>query len=203
MGLPAFQNESSTYVSPEDYLRLEREADFKYEYFDGIIEAMAGAKFAHNRICANLLISIGGLLRGRNCTPVGSDQRVQILSGRAYVYPDLTVICGSPAFNETDNQDTLLNPTLLVEVLSPSTANKDRGEKFMYYRQIPSLRQYLLLDSTTVHAELFTLDEPGRWVLTETRDLNSLLDLSSISCQVPLSEVYAGVELSSPGTLTA
>lgn len=195
MGLPAYQTDLPAHVSPEDYLRLEREAEFKHEYFDGIIEAMAGARYAHNSICMNLSVTVGGTLRGKSCTPVGSDQRVQILNGRAYVYPDLTVFCGPPAFNQDDNLDTLTNPALLVEVLSPSTANKDRGEKFMYYRQIPSLRQYLMLDSTTIHAELFTRDELGRWVLTETRDLAAVLDLSSISCQVPLAEVYAGVEI--------
>lgn len=195
MGLPAFHTDLPAYTSPEDYLRLERDAEFKHEYFDGIIEAMAGAKFAHNRICMNLSGQLYGLLRGQSCTPVGSDQRVQVLNGRAYVYPDLTVICGPPAFKEDDTLDTLLNPTLLVEVLSPSTANKDRGEKFIYYRQIPSLHQYLMLDSQTIHAELYTLDELSRWVLIETRDLTAVLDLSSISCQVPLAEVYEGVEL--------
>ena len=194
MGQPAVEP-AAQYVTPEDYLRLEREAVEKHEYFLGEIRAMAGANYDHNRICANLIIELGIQLRGKACTPIGSDQRLQILSGSAYVYPDLTVVCGKPEFNEEKKFDTLLNPTLLVEVLSPSTANNDRGEKFMYYRQIPSLRQYLVLDSLSVHAELFSLDELGRWILTETRDLSAVLDLSSIVCQVPLAEVYAGVEL--------
>lgn len=194
MGLPALQTDPTEYVSPEDYLRLERAAEFKHEYFEGIIRVMAGASYAHNRICANINGEVYGQLRGKNCSAVGSDQRLQILSGSAYVYPDLTVVCGPPEFNEEKKFDTLLNPTLLVEVLSPSTANNDRGEKFMYYRQIPSLRQYLILDAQSVHAELYALDELGRWVLTETRDLNAVLDLSSIGCQVPLAEVYAGVQ---------
>ena len=194
MGQPAVEP-AAQYVTPEDYLRLEREAVEKHEYFEGEVRAMAGANYGHNRICANLIIELGIQLRGRACTPIGSDQRLQILSGSAYVYPDLTVVCGKPEFNEEKKFDTLLNPTLLVEVLSPSTANNDRGEKFMYYRQIPSLRQYLVLDSLSVHAELFSLDELGRWILTETRDLSAVLDLSSIACQVPLTEVYAGIEL--------
>ena len=194
MGQPAVEP-AAQYVTPDDYLRLEREAVEKHEYFLGEIRAMAGANYGHNRICANLIIELGIQLRGKACTPIGSDQRLQILSGSAYVYPDLTVVCGKPEFNEEKKFDTLLNPTLLVEVLSPSTANNDRGEKFMYYRQIPSLRQYLVLDSLSVHAELFSLDELGRWILTETRDLSAVLDLSSIACQVPLAEVYAGVEL--------
>ena len=193
MGLPAVEP-AAQYVTPEDYLRLEREAVEKHEYFEGEIRAMAGANYGHNRICANLIIELGIQLRGKACTPIGSDQRLHILSGSAYVFPDLTVVCGKPEFNEEKKFDTLLNPTLLVEVLSPSTANNDRGEKFMYYRQIPSLRQYLVLDSLSVHAELFSLDELGRWILTETRDLSAVLDLSSIACQVPLTEVYAGIE---------
>jgi Uma2 family endonuclease len=193
MAQPAFQTEPAGYVSPKDYLRLEREAEFKHEYFEGVIRAMAGASYAQNRICANITGELHGQLRGKGCAAVGSDQRLQILSGSAYVYPDVTVVCGKPEFNEEKNFDTLLNPTLLVEVLSPSTANNDRGEKFMFYRQIPSLKQYLILDAQAVHAELYALDELGRWVLTETRDLAAVLDLSAIGCQVPLAEVYAGV----------
>ena len=189
-----FQPKPFEYTSPEEYLRLEREAEFKHEYFQGEIRAMAGTEYLHNLICANLTIEIGSHLRGKSCSVVGSDQRLQIMSGSAFVYPDLTVVCGKPEFNEEKKPDTLLNPALLVEVLSPSTSQYDRSEKFMLYRQIPSLRQYLTLDSQSVHAELHTLDELGRWVLTETRDLAAVLDLSSIDCPVPLAEVYAGVE---------
>ena len=184
-------------VSPADYLRLERAAEFKHEYFRGDIQAMAGASYAHNTICANILVTVGSQLRGKKCSAVGSDQRLQILSGSAYTYPDLTVVCGPPQFNDGKKPDTLLNPTLLVEVLSESTANKDRGEKFMFYHQIPSLRQYLMLDSESIHAELYTFSEQQLWTLYETRDLSAMLDLSSIGCRVPLAEVYAGVEVKS------
>ncbi|GAB2858886.1 Uma2 family endonuclease [Hymenobacter ruber] len=194
MAQPAFQTEPASYVSPEEYLRLEREAEFKHEYFQGEIRAMAGAGYAHNLICANLTGELYSRLRGQGCSVVGSDQRLQIMSGSAFVYPDLTVVCGKPEFNEEKKPDTLLNPTLLVEVLSPTTSQYDRSEKFMLYRQVPSLRQYLTLDAQAIHAELHTLDDLGRWVLTETRDLNAVLDLSSIGCQVPLAEVYAGVQ---------
>ena len=194
-GLPACSADAAEYVSPADYLRLERQAAFKHEYFQGEIRAMAGASSAHNRICANLTGELRGQLRGKQCSAVGSDQRLQILSGSAYVYPDLTVVCGPPEFNEEKKPDTLLNPTLVVEVLSPTTSQYDRSEKFMLYRQVPSLRQYLTLDAQSVHAELHTRDELGRWVLTETRDLSTELDLSSIGCQVPLAEVYRTTDL--------
>ena len=146
MGLPAFQTEPTEYVSPEDYLRLERQSEVKHEYIKGKIRAMAGAGYAHNLICANLTIEIGSQLRGKSYSVVGSDQRLQILSGSAFTYPDLTVVCGKPEFNEEKKPDTLLNPTLLVEVLSPTTGQYDRSDKFMLYRQVPSLRQYLTLD---------------------------------------------------------
>ena len=193
MGLPVRQTDNPDFVSPEDYLRLEREAESRHEYVEGKIIAMAGAGYAHNLICANLTGELYSQLRGKSYSVVGSDQRLQIMSGSAFVYPDLTVVCGPPEFNEERKPDTLLNPTLLVEVLSPTTSQYDRSDKFMLYRQVPSLRQYLTLDSCSVHAELHTLAEPGRWVLTETRDLSALLDLSGIACQVPLAEVYAGV----------
>ena len=180
-------------VSPDDYLRLEGEAFEKHEYYFGEIRAMAGASYAHNRICANVTIAIGSELRGKNCSVVGSDQRLQILSGSAYVYPDVTVVCGPPSFNASRKPETLLNPTLLVEVLSASTADKDRSEKFMLYRQVPSLQQYLMLDSRSRHAELYTRQPDGNWLFMETQDPAAVLDLSSIACQVPLAEVYAGV----------
>ncbi len=193
MSPPALQNDTPTRVSPDDYLRLECEATEKHEYYFGEIRAMAGASYAHNRICMNIGSELNVQLRGKSCAVVGSDQRLQILNGSAYVYPDVTVVCDPPSFNETRRPETLLNPTLLVEVLSESTADKDRSEKFMLYRQIPSLQQYLMLDSQTPLAELYTRQPNGYWLFMETRDLNAVLDLSSVGCQVPLAEVYSGI----------
>ena len=110
------------------------------------------------------------------------------------MYPDVTVVCGQPEFNESRKPETLLNPTLLVEVLSDLTADKDRSEKFMLYRHIPSLQQYLMLDSRTCLAELYTRQPNGNWLFAETRDLTAVLDLASIECQVPLAEVYPGMD---------
>ncbi|MDU0370680.1 Uma2 family endonuclease [Hymenobacter endophyticus] len=183
------------HVSPEDYLAAERRAESKHEYWDGEIRAMSGASFAHNRIAANLTIEIGIQLKGKPCSLVGSDQRVQVLSESTFVYPDLTVVCGQPLFEDNTKPDTLLNPMLLVEVLSASTKSHGRGDKFFLYRQIPTLQQYLLLDSQRVHAELHTQDAQGRWLLTETTNWHDLLMLDSIGCQVPLTDVYAGLML--------
>ena len=195
MNPPATEPEVFAPVSPDDYLRLECEAVEKHEYYFGEVRAMAGASYAHNRVRANTTVAIGSQLRGKGCAVVGSDQRLQILNGSAYVYPDLTVVCGPPSFNETRKPETLLNPTLLVEVLSESTADKDRSEKFMLYRQIPSLQQYLMLDSRSLLAELYTRQPNGYWLFMEISDANAVLDLSSIGCQVPLAEVYTGLAI--------
>lgn len=123
-----------------------------------------------------------------------SDQRVQTKNRRGYLYPD-AVAARNPTFNSQPNPPSLTNPVFILEITSPSTGGRDHHDKFMLYRQIESLRQYLMLSSEMIHAELYTRDEHDRWVLTETRDLNAVLDLSSIVCQVLLAEVYAGVPL--------
>ena len=195
MGLPAFKSaEESAYVSAEDYLRLETTAEAKHEFTNGRVVAMAGATPAHNEINYNLNQVIGPVLRQRGCKGYMGDQRVQTRNRSGYLYPDTVAACG-PIFNNEANPSSLTNPLLIVEVTSASTAERDHYDKFTLYRQIDSLRQYLMLSSEEVHAELYTLDELGRWIFTETRDLNAVLDLSSIGCRVPLVEVYAGVEL--------
>ena len=142
---------------------------------------------------------MGNSLRGKGCTPVGSDQRVHVKNKSSFLYPNVSVVGGQPEFLETKNPDTLLNPVFTAEVLSASTQDKDWGEKVMLYRQIPSLRHYLLLNSEAVHAELYSLDERGRWVLTETRELSAVLDLEALGCQSPPAAVYEGVTLAAAG----
>lgn len=196
MGLPAFQlPEESAYVSAEEYLRLEISADNKHEFANGRVWAMAGATPAHNEINYNLNQVIGPVLRQRGCKGYMSDQRVHTKNSSGYLYPDTVAACG-PIFNDEPNPSSLTNPVLIVEVTSASTAERDHYEKFTLYRQIASLRQYLMLSSEEAHAELYSLDELGRWIFTETRDQAAVLDLSSIGCQVPLAEVYAGVSFS-------
>lgn len=196
MGLPAFQAQpdAPAYVSPEDYLRLERDAEYKHEYYAGEIRAMAGAEPVHNEINYNFNQVLGPHLRRRGCKGYMGDQRVQTKNQSGYLYPDTVVACG-PKFSDKGRPQSLLNPVFIAEVLSASTQDKDRGEKFMLYRQIPSLRHYLLLSSESVHAELYSLDEQGRWVLTETRELSAVLDLAALGCQLPLADVYEGVTL--------
>ena len=196
MGLLAFKlPEEPAYVSPEDYLRLETTAETRYEYVNGCVWAMAGAEMAHNDINYNLNQVIGPQLRPRGCKANMSDLRVQTKNRSGYLYPDTVVVCGTPLLSDDVKPRSLTNPSLIVEVTSASTAERDHYDKFTLYRQIDSLRQYLMLSSEEVHAELYTLDELGRWIFTETRDLSTVLDLSSIGCQVPLAEVYASVQL--------
>ena len=194
MGLPAFKFPPEFVpVSADDYLRLETAAEAKHEFTNGRVLAMAGATPAHNEINYNLNQVIGPVLRQRGCKGYMGDQRVQTKNRSGYLYPDTVAACG-PVFNNEASPSSLTNPLLIVEVTSVSTAERDHYEKFTLYRQIESLRQYLMLSSEETHAELYTLDELGRWIFTETRDFTAVLDLSSIGCQVPLAEVYAGVE---------
>lgn len=196
MGLPAFKlPEEAAYVSAEDYLRLETAAETRHEYANGRVWAMAGAEMVHNDINYNLNQVIGPQLRQRGCKANMSDLRVQTKNRSGYLYPDTVVVCGTPMLSDDEKPRSLTNPLLIVEVTSASTAERDHYEKFALYRQIESLRQYLMLSSEEVHAELYTLDELGRWIFIETRNPNAVLDLSSIGCLVPLAEAYLGVGL--------
>ncbi|MDO7850763.1 Uma2 family endonuclease [Hymenobacter convexus] len=196
MGLPAFKlPEKSGYVSADDYLAIELDAETRHEYANGRVWAMAGAEMAHNDINYNLNQVIGPQQRKNGCKANMSDLWVQTKNRSGYLYPDTVVVCGTPMLSDEVKPRSLTNPVLVVEVTSASTAERDHYEKFTLYRRIDSLRQYLMLSSEEVHAEIYTLDELGRWIFTETRDLSAVLDLSSIGCQVPLAEVYAGVEL--------
>ena len=156
---------------------------------------MAGAMSAQNEIKYNLNHVIGPFLRQRGCKGCISDQRVQTKNRFGYLYSDTVIVCGTPVLSEEVKPRSLINPLLVVEATSASTVQRDHYEKFALYRQIASLRQYLLLSSEEMQAELYTLDEPGRWVFIETRDPNAVLDLSGIGCLVPLAEAYAGAGL--------
>lgn len=193
------------YYTPEEYLELEEKAAYKSEYFNGQIypmgdfegdtpEAMAGAKPAYNAIRENLSIEIGSFLRKKSCRSFSSDQRVFIPSNGLYTYPDLVVVCGKPEFSDVQT-NSLTNPVLIVEVLSQSTANYDRGEKFELFRDIPTFREYLLIDSRRVWAELWRKSNEGIWSLVfEGKALESSLFLETIGMELPLSDLYVNTE---------
>src|SRR5438270_5508780 len=137
MGAPAIK-----YVTPQEYLRLERMSDTKHEYFEGEVVAMAGATLAHNYIVANIIREIGSFLKGKTCRITPSDLRISIPSANSYTYPDATIICGKPEM-EDDKFDTAKNPAVIFEVMSGSSSQYDSGNKFLYYQRIPSLQEYI------------------------------------------------------------
>ena len=186
-----------TRLTPSEYLDIERKAEFRSEYFAGEMFAMAGASREHTLIVSNLVRAIGELLKDRACEVYPVDLRVSVPSG-LYTYPDVVIVCGKPEF-EDKQFDTLRNPTVLIEVLSESTADYDRGTKFKHYRQIPSLREYVLVDQAVAQIEHFVREDDGKWALTEITGTENSLSLDSIGCQIPLSEVYRKISFPSAG----
>jgi Uma2 family endonuclease len=178
--------------TPEQYLALERKAEVKSEYINGWIYAMAGASREHNLISANILAELHVQLRSRPCETYSSDMRVKVSATRLYTYPDVVVVCGEPRF-EDEHVDTLLNPTVLIEVLSPSTEAYDRGDKFAHYRRLESLQEYVLIAQERMRVEHYAR-QGEQWLLTEFSQPDEQLPLASIGCEIPLREIYARVE---------
>jgi Uma2 family endonuclease len=179
-------------LTPQEYLALDRAALSKSEYFNGEMFAMSGASRRHNLISLNIGAELRAQLRHRPCEVYTSDMRVKIRATGLYTYPDVVVVCAEPAFEDTAG-DTLLNPTVLVEVLSKSTADYDRGGKFEHYRTLPSLQEYLLVAQEQPHVVQYVRQSDTTWLLSEVRGLEAHLHLPSITCDLALSEVYAKV----------
>lgn len=176
----------------EDYLALERGSiDGKCEFVDGRLFAMTGASREHNVVSINIAGELRSQLKGRPCEAYVNDMRVKAAAVRNYYYPDIAVVCGKPEF-EDDHVDTLLNPAVLIEILSPSTESRDRGEKFANYRRIPSLRDYLLVSQDKPRIEHYRRQGEA-WMLTETAGLEGTVNLETIGCVLPLREVYERV----------
>jgi Uma2 family endonuclease len=189
-----------TFLTPEQYLEIERKAAYKSEYYQGEMFpmaggfAMAGAREDHNLVVANAIAGIHQQLRSRPCRVYPSDMRVLTPSTGLYTHPDITAVCGQPLFVD-DQRDTLMNPGLVVEVVSPSTEAYDRGRKFEHYQSIESLRDYLLISSDRIHTDLFTRDSGGRWILTSAHHLDDAILLPSIDCRLALSDLYEKLDL--------
>lgn len=186
------------YLSPEDYLALERRAEFKSEYFDGEIFAMAGASEPHNLITINTIRELSIQLKKRPCKAYANDMRVKVSPMGLFTYPDVIVVCGQAQFDDSQ-RDTLLNPTLIVEVLSGSTEAYDRGRKFEHYRKLESLMEYVLIAQHRPHVESYRRQPDQRWVLTESDGLESSLRLDAIDCELALAEIYDKVEFAGDG----
>jgi Uma2 family endonuclease len=186
---------SKTYLTPEQYLEIERQAEFKSEYYQGEMFAMSGARRAHNLISLNAGASLHQQLRGRPCETYLGDMRVLVPSAGLYTYPDVVVVGSEPKFQD-NTFDTLVNPTVIIEVLSESTESYDRGQKFEFYRSLESLSEYLLISSQRASAELFTRQPDGRWLLTAKSRLEDSLDLQSVGSRLSLADLYEKVEFS-------
>ena len=180
--------------SIEEYLELEKDAEEKHEYYQGEIFAMAGAKVTHNTIAVNLIYKLKDALKGKPCRPYNSDQRIYIPQNSLFTYPDVSIVCGDPITLSNDNWN-LLNPAVIIEVLSPSTKNYDQGEKFRLYRAISTLKEYIVVDSESVLVEIFCVNERGLWELVEYTQTTDRLFIKSIQVSIDLMEVYEGTEI--------
>ncbi|MEZ4860524.1 MAG: Uma2 family endonuclease [Caldilineaceae bacterium] len=184
-------------ISPQEYLEVERKSQIKHEYISGRMIEMAGATRKHNKIVGNVCFVLIGQLRGRSESVYPSDMRVWIPATNSYTYPDVTV-AGDETPLDAEEQDILFNPVIIVEVLSPSTENYDRGEKFQSYRTIETLQEYIMIAQDEHRLEHYVRQSDGQWLFTEAISLTETIHLPSIGCDLPLSEVYDKVEISTP-----
>lgn len=185
-------------LTPAQYLDGERNGQQRHEYWQGEVFALAGASRTHNRITVNLVAMLKTRLSGTRCGLYSSDMRVKVRQTGLYTYPDLAVVCGQELFEDTE-LDTLLNPTVIVEVLSPSTEAYDRGAKFMHYRQLPSLREYLLVAQDRPAVDHFVRQADGNWLLVPCHGHAATVELASLACSLPLAEIYDQVGLPDTG----
>ena len=196
---------AQTRLTPEEYIAFERKAlpdseIIRHEYLNGELIAMSGASRAHNLITINISTALHSRLRGSRCETYANEMRVSSPLTSSYFYPDVVVVCEEPRF-EDDVFDTLLNPIILVEVLSPSTEAYDRGEKFAHYRQLASLQEYVLVAQDKVFVEHYRRQEKqgtapvtGKdWIFTDFQELEEILSLTFIQCDLPLQEIYERV----------
>jgi Uma2 family endonuclease len=184
-----------TRYTPEEYLALERSCEAKHEYYNGEIFAMGGATKQHVLIVTNLVVELGSQTKAGPCTVYSTDLRVRVAPTGLYTYPDVIVLCDEPRFSDKQ-QDTLLNPALIIEVLSESTKDYDRGGKFEQYRTIGSFVEYLLIAQDRPHVEHHTRQSDGRWLLYETNNLEDTIQLKSVPCLLRMSDIYAKLDFS-------
>ncbi|MBV7337771.1 Uma2 family endonuclease [Chloroflexi bacterium TSY] len=181
-------------ISPQEYLELERKSETKHEYLEGRMIETAGASEEHNMIVSNVLFILIGQLRGRSGRAYPSDMRVKIPATGLYTYPDVVVVSDKPLLDDLE-RDILLNPAILIEVLSDSTENYDRGEKFQHYRTIESLTEYVLIAQDSHHIEHYVRQSDGQWLLSEATKLGETIHLPTIECELPLVDVYDKVDI--------
>ncbi|HVX27551.1 MAG TPA: Uma2 family endonuclease [Parafilimonas sp.] len=182
-------------ISIEEYLEMENASLEKHEYYKGEVFSMSGAKLPHNEIAGNLFVALPNKLKGKKCKPYNSDTRIHIPENTLFTYPDISIICGE-VITLNNDEFNALNPTVIIEVLSPKTKNYDRGEIFKLYRDIDTLKEYILVDSQSLHIEIFRLNASNHWELEEYNDGNNYLDIKAIGETILINEIYDGVKLS-------
>lgn len=178
----------------EEYLEFERDSEQKHEYYKGEIFAMAGASNRHNLLFSNIYGELAYRLKGKTCRPFGSDLRVHIPENTLFTYPDISIICRD-IVSEEKSYDTFTEPSVIIEILSPSTKSYDRGEKFKLYRDIKTLEEYILVDSESISVEAWRINANGHWELEELKAKEDVLSINSIEISFKLSEIYEGSKL--------
>ena len=177
------------HFSVAEYLEMEKASQEKHEYFQGEIFSMAGASTNHNEIFTNFFLEIGSKLKGKSCRPYGSDLRTQIVANGLFTYPDISIYCNDLSKSDVDDE-SFIEPTVIIEILSPSTKDYDRGHKFELYKDIPTLKEYILIDSESVLVESFYFDEKQNWELFKCLQMEDSLKIISMDFEVALSDIY-------------
>lgn len=180
--------------TPEEYLETEREADYRSEYFDGEIFAMSGATRKHNLIGGNVFADLHGQLRNRRCEVYMNDMRVKVRPTGLYTYPDVVVVCDLPRFDDKQN-DTLLNPDVIIEVLSESTEAYDRGTKFGHYRTLDSFSEYLLVHQDRCHVEHYVRQPGNSWLFSEYKNPGDIVEIKAVQCILKLEDIYEKTDI--------
>ncbi|HMV48522.1 MAG TPA: Uma2 family endonuclease [Blastocatellia bacterium] len=178
----------------EEYLELEKSSEERYEYFDGEVFAMAGGSLSHSRIGGNAYSTLQSKLKGGNCEAFNSEMRIKVPQAFPYRYPDASVVCGEPMFEEISGQVMLVNPIVIVEVLSPSTAAYDLKDKFIEYQSIDSFEEYLVISQDTPHVIHYLRQSKRKWLRTDIEGLDAEVTLESINVTLPLHEIYERVK---------
>ncbi|WP_025143856.1 Uma2 family endonuclease [Pedobacter jeongneungensis] len=176
----------------EEYLEMEKEATVKHEYYQGEIFAMSGASYNHNILFSNIFLAVGNKLKGKLCRIFGSDMRMNIPENSLFTYPDISIYCNDIKHIDID-EETFILPTVIIEILSPSTKNYDRGKKFNLYKDIPLLKEYIMIDSESVSVEAYYINEEKNWVLNQHKEISDTLTLVSMGFDVALSDIYEHV----------
>ena len=182
-------------MSPSEFLEWERKQEYKHEYINGEVLAMSVASLNHNRIASNIIGAAWNFLKEKSCDVFGSDLRISVKSKKSYFYPDVIIVCDIPEFDDEQLNDTLKNPSVIFEILSPSTENYDNGKKLMYYMQIESLKQYIIIDSKKIHVTVITRREEERtWRFDEFSNPTDRIFIEPISFEIPLEDLYSSVK---------